>query len=196
MHSAERLVKLLKEYEDFADPLVLQLLIECADTVLINSSGYSCVESIMTLRSYGYRVDAKQVVGEPDPKVIGTIIGNQLNIRYGAVMTPCQKRLMRLLDTLDEALHESEQLGDAACVDLMDENVQWTSGFKATRAEFNRLACQIFFEPSARRVRFGELVLFCKEAGIELNSCNSNDELAYFAISTPYYKLRVERSWL
>lgn len=150
----------------------------------------------MALRSYGYHVQANQVVGEPDPKVIGVVSWSQFNILYGAVMTPSQKRLMQLLDFLDTAVIENEQLSSAGCVDLLDKNIAWDSAFKRARAEFIQLATLVFFEPSVRKVRFGELVLFCKESGIELDSSNNTKELSYFQISTPAYKLRVECSWL
>lgn len=195
MSDVKRLVELLEQYALSGDPLILATLQECANNTLINSAGYSCVEQILSLQEYGWRVSSKQVVGEPDPRVIGTIERLPIIIHYGAVMTPCQKRLMRLLDSVDEALLNHSEVDTSVKVDLSDNSVQWPKEILAARMNFLEVAKQIFFEPNARRVRFGDLVLFCKEAGINLDSSDNFAESSYFTISTSDYVLRVERSW-
>jgi hypothetical protein len=148
----------------------------------------------MALRRYGYSVETEQVVGEPDSKVRGIIRCGRTNIPYGAVMTPCQKQLAKLLDDLDEQLLDQNVASDKR-VDLHDQSVEWTEAFKVARMKVVQLAKSIFFEPCIRKVRFGELVVFCKEAGFDLHSSNNTLTESYFVISSHSFELRVDRQW-
>ncbi len=189
-----KLLTLLGEYKQFGDDTVRDNIIDLANRVLINSAGYSCVESISTLQCYGYTAVPKQVVDEPDPKVQGIIRCGSVNIPYGAVMTPCQKQLAKLLDDLDELLFEQDVAKDQR-VKIHLDNQEWSHAFKVARTKVVQLAKSIFFEPSIRKVRFGELVIFCKEAGLDLNSSDNTTEESYFIISSHSYELRVDRQW-
>lgn len=192
--TVKNLAALLREYEAHGDGVVLESIKELATRTLINFRGYSCVESISTLQCYGYTAVPKQVVGEPDPKVQGIIRCGSVNIPYGAVMTPCQKQLAKLLDDLDELLFEQDVAKDQR-VKIHLDNQEWSHAFKVARTKVVQLAKSIFFEPSIRKVRFGELVIFCKEAGLDLNSSDNTAEESYFIISSHSYELRVDRQW-
>ena len=136
----------------------------------------------------------QQIVGEPDPKVRGVISCDRFNIPYGAVMTPCQKQLAKLLDGLDDMLIEQPVATDAR-IEIHSDLISWSNAFILARAKVVQLAKSIFFEASIKKVRFGDLVIFCKEAGLSLRSSESTTEMSYFVISSDAFELRVERQW-
>lgn len=168
---------------------------QVANAVLINSAGYCCVELVCALQHYGWRVKVHQLLGEPKPMLAGTISRESINIHFGAVMTPCQKRLMRLLDDVDEAFLNQPNVDTSTKPDLTNDSVIRSEELRVACNNFLGLARQVFFEPSVRRVRFGELVLFCKEADIKLDSSDNGKDFSYFKISTSDYSLRVEHRW-
>lgn len=81
--SVENLVQALREYENNRTEANKQLARDAAKECLINTAGYSCVESIMTLRYMGYMVAIDSSIGYPVPTTEGRVIGSDFEIKYG-----------------------------------------------------------------------------------------------------------------
>lgn len=81
--SVENLVQALREYETNRTEANKQLACDVAKECLINTAGYSCVESIMTLRHMGYMVAIDSSIGYPIPITEGRVLGSDFEIKYG-----------------------------------------------------------------------------------------------------------------